>query len=232
MQPSESVGFPVSSPPATLPQVLERFGDHQRLSVRQKKRWLDMLLNWESKNSFGVYDEDGEHVLQVKEDGSGLGNFLKRILLRTMRPFTSTVYDNPVSRPLFTLQRPFRWYFARLEVRTLDGRLVGAVQRKWSWLRRIYVLEDAAGRELAQLFGPILRPWTFEIRQGERELGLVQKKWSGLGTEFFSDADNFWVEMARVDDPRLKVLAFAAVILIDVVHFEQSKSNAAALLGG
>ena len=40
--------------------------------------------------------------------------------------------------------------------------------------------------------------------------------------ELFTDADNFGVELTNVDQD-LKALAFAATVLIDVVHFERSK---------
>ena len=72
--------------------------------------------------------------------------------------------------------------------------------------------------------GPILRPWTFQIRLpglGDDEVGLIQKKWSGLAKEMFTEADNFWVEMGGVNDPTLRALLFAATVLIDVVHFER-----------
>jgi uncharacterized protein YxjI len=73
------------------------------------------------------------------------------------------------------------------------------------------------------LFGPLFKPWTFEIRSGERVVGMIQKRWSGLAKEMFSDADDFGVELSNATDARLKLLAFAAVVLIDVVHFEKSK---------
>jgi hypothetical protein len=56
------------------------------------------------------------------------------------------------------------------------------------------------------------------------EVGLVQKRWSGLANEMFTDADNFGVDLSGVTDPRLKLLAFAAVVLIDIVHFEKAKN--------
>ncbi|MBC7172739.1 MAG: scramblase, partial [Polyangiaceae bacterium] len=37
------------------------------------------------------------------------------------------------------------------------------------------------------------------------------------------DADNFSVDLSNIADARLKALAFAAVVLIDVVHFENAK---------
>ena len=223
MSPSSAAQIPVTVAPATVAAVREEFGQHRTLSVRQKRRWLEVLLNWEAKNSYGVYDEEGNHALQVKEEGSGLLNILKRLMLRTARPFEATVYDNPIPKALMRLNRPFRFIFHRLDVAAGDGSPLGSIEREWSWLRRIYSIKDAQGRELAKLFGPILKPWTFEIQIGGVQRGLLQKRWSGFTSEFLTDADNFALNVGEINDPVLRALCFAATVLIDVVHFEQSK---------
>jgi uncharacterized protein YxjI len=211
-------------PPVALADLYTRFAAHRRLSVRQRRRWIEILFDWESKNSYAVFDEDGNHVLQVKEDAGGLFGILKRVFLGPIRPFSSTVFDNPIPKPLLLLRRPFRFFFHRIDVATAGGEVIGSVERKWSWLRRIYVVNDARGHEIAQLFGPFFRPWTFEVRVEDRTIGTLQKKWSGLLTEMVSDADNFALELADAP-PQLKVLAFAATVLVDVVHFERAQNR-------
>jgi hypothetical protein len=154
---SQPVTVPLALPAATVSDAVAEFADHKRLSVRQRRRWLELLLNWEQKNSYAVYDEDGNHTLQVKEEGSGLWNLVKRLLLRTARPFDAVVYDNPIPKPMLKLHRPFRFFFHRLEVSAADGTPIGAIERRWSWLRRIYAITDA--REIAKLpaDAPVIR---------------------------------------------------------------------------
>ena len=203
-------------------ELASRFEGFQRLTVRQRKNWWEILVSFEMKNEYDVFDQTQRPVLHVREEGSGFLSLLKRLLLGPYRPFTASVTD--ASRPAqwMELRRPFRFIFHRLEVYAPDGALVGAVQKKWSWIRRIYDLDDARGRTVAELFGPILKPWTFEIRQRGQTRGTIRKRWSGWGKELFTDADNFGVELANLDRD-LKVLAFAATVLIDIVHFERSK---------
>lgn len=162
-------------------------------------------------------------MFNVQEQGSGIGSVLKRIFLASYRPFTSHVEDLTTNRQLLSLRRPFRFFLHRLEVSDADGRAVGALQRRWTWLRRKYVIEDAAGQEIATLFGPILKPWTFKVLlpNSTTEVGLVQKKWSGMLKEMFTEADNFWVSYDDVPDPALRALLFSATVLIDIVHFER-----------
>jgi uncharacterized protein YxjI len=205
--------------------LTRRFGAYQRLTVRQRKRWLEILLSFEMRNSYDVYDHGQLPVMRVQELGSGFVQFCKRIFLGPYRPFQAAVLDLGTHEPVLELRRPFRFIYHRLEVSTPDGERLGAIQRRWSWLRRIYVVEDAQGRVIADFFGPILRPWTFELRVNDQVCGMIQKRWSGLLKEAFTDADNFGVDLARIDDPRLKALAFAATVLIDVVHFERSKGG-------
>jgi len=214
---SENLSVPADPAPD------RRFARYQRLTVRQKKRWLEILLSFEVKNTYEVFDENGQPALRVREQGKGILSLLKRLFLGTLRPFHVLVTDIASGQALLELRRPFRFIFHRLDVFAATGAPLGAIQKRWSWLRRIYDVESANGQTVAQLFGPLLRPWTFEIRVGDRVLGTVQKKWSGLGKEMFTDADNFGVDLSGVTDPRMKLLVFAAVVLIDIVHFEKSK---------
>ncbi len=199
------------------------FQGYQRLSVRQRKRWMEILLSFEMKNSYDVHNESGMPVFRVRELGNGFLSLLKRIFLGPVRPFAAEVIDLATEKILFLLRRPFRFFFHRLEVRTGGGEFWGAIERRWSWLRRLYDVQDANGRVVAQLFGPILKPWTFEIQVDGVTAGTIRKRWSGLGKEMFTDADNFGVDLSGLSDPRLKALAFAATVLIDMVHFERAK---------
>ncbi len=202
--------------------VADRFAGFDRLSVRQRKRWREILLSFEMRNQYDVYDGETA-VLHVAEQGEGIGAFLKRILLGPLRPFEMRVSDTTTGGVLLVLRRPWRWIFHRLEVFTGDGQPLGAIEKRWSWVRRLYNVEGPHGEIRATLYGPLLRPWTFEIRAEGRALGTIQKRWSGLGKEMFTDADNFGVGLAAIPEPRLRALVFAATALIDVVHFERSK---------
>lgn len=97
-------------------------------------------------------------------------------------------------------------------------------QRRFSLLRRIYSVFNNSGEEIFQLFGPILHPWTFEIRKNNIEYGKITKKWSGLLKESFTHADNFGVTFPTEWDITQKALFLGAVFLIDFAHFE-NKGN-------
>ena len=205
-------------------ELTRRFGTYDRLTVRQRKRWLEILLSFEMKNTYDVYAGE-QPVFRVQELGKGFVSLIKRVFLGPFRPFEAEVVELATQEPVLRLRRPFRFVLHRLEVTSPTGERVGAIQRRWSWLRRIYVIEDAVGQVVADIFGPILRPWTFVLRVNQEVRGVIQKRWSGLLKEAFTDADNFGVELGGLEDAQSKALAFAATVLIDVVHFERSKGG-------
>ena len=83
-------------------------------------------------------------------------------------------------------------------------------------------LFDATGRETYQLYGPLLHPWTFEIRQGDKVVGRIVKKWTGIGKEALTDADTFGLTFPPGCTVTQKAVLLGAVLLLDFVHFENS----------
>ncbi len=206
-----------------MDQALQRFRGYERLTVRQRRKWLEVIFSFELANRYQVYDEDQRAVLEVKEIGTSFLSLLARLFLGPMRAFQAEITELESGQLVMRLHRRFRFIFQQLDVYGADGAQLGSVVKRWSWFRRIYEIKDPSGAVLAVLFGPFFKPWTFEIRSGEQVLGSIKKRWSGLGRELFTDADNFGVILSGIPDPLLRALAFAATVLVDVVHFERAK---------
>lgn len=186
------------------------------LVVSQKKEWGEIFTGFETRNSYTVLDASGTPLFAAAEEG---GSILGRWFLKSLRPFQIHVRTME-GQPVLRAQRPFRFFFHEISVHDGAGQHLGTIKRRWTWLRRKYSVLDASGQEVFELFGPILHPWTFEIRQGEQTLGKITKKWSGLLKEAYTDADNFGITMPADWDVRTKALFLGAVFLIDFVHFE------------
>ena len=190
------------------------------LVVSQKKEWGEILTGFETKNKYAILTREGEQLYFAAEEG---GSVLWRNLLKSSRPFTIQVLDGE-GQGVLTLKRPFRFYFHHMDILDAQGAPLGSIQKRFSFARRIYTVQDPAGEEVFELFGPILHPWTFQVRVDGREIGKITKKWSGLMKEAFTKADNFGITFPGDLDVRAKALLVGAVFLIDFVHFE-SKSN-------
>jgi uncharacterized protein YxjI len=180
-----------------------------------------MLTGFETKNKYVVLDSSGEKLYMAVEEG---GSTLLRIFFKALRPFEINVltFDG---KSILKLKRPFRFFFHQLYIFDSHGTPLGTIKRRFSVLRRIYSVFNNSGEEIFQLFGPILHPWTFEVRKNNREYGKITKKWSGLLKESFTDADNFGVTFPDDWDITLKALLLGAVFLIDFVHFENKGNN-------
>jgi uncharacterized protein YxjI len=197
---------------------MERLGAALGLVIRQKKEWGEILSGFEQRNSYVVSDPAGGELYAAVEQG---GSTLGRLFLRSLRPFHIQLVALD-GKPALQLRRPFRWYFHQLEVRDVHQRKLGSLRRRFSVVRRIYSVLDANGVESYRLYGPLLHPWTFEIRHGEKVIGRIVKKWTGIGKEAFTNADTFGVTFPPGSTPAQKAVLLGAVLLIDFVHFENS----------
>lgn len=190
------------------------------LVITQKKEWGEILTGFETKNKYLVRDNDGNALYYAAEVG---GSLLLRIFLKALRPFTLAVLSEN-GDVILRVKRPFRFMFHEAEIVDSNENSLGSLKRRFSILRKEYSVFDSAGNEIYQLFGPLLKPWTFFIKNNGEEYGKITKKWSGLLKEAFTDADNFGVTFPAHWDVRLKALFLGAVFLIDFVHFENKGS--------
>jgi uncharacterized protein YxjI len=207
-------------PDSTALALLQR---HSTLRVRQKKEWGEILTGFEGRNRYQVVGDDGQPVFYAGEVEGGLGGVLLRLFLKNSRPFTMEL-KTPEGATVLRLRRPWRFWFSHLDVEDGEGRPLGSVQQRFAFFQRLYDVLGPSGELLATLRGPFFKPWTFNIEQNGQEVGRIQKRWSGLGREMFSDADNFGVTFEQVRDARLRSLVVAATFLIDFVHFENRGS--------
>jgi uncharacterized protein YxjI len=194
---------------------MEELARVDSLAIHQIKEWGEILSGFETRNNYRVMDSSGEEVLLVGEER---GSVLVRLFLKAARPFTLRAMAG--QETVLVFRRPFRFFFSYLDVLDGSGAQLGSVTREFAWLRREYTVRDASGRACFTLFGPLLRPWTFQIMRDGREVGMIQKQWSGAMKEAFSDADNFGVTFPPDADAATKSLLLGAVFLIDFVHFE------------
>jgi uncharacterized protein YxjI len=192
-----------------------------RLRVRQIKEWVEILFDWETQNKYAVVDDQDRQLFFAGEVG-GLGNMLWRYLLGPRRPFTMEVRGRDRLLAL-KLERPFTFFFNRLEVFDGAGAPVGTVQQRFKIFGKRYDLLDPSGRVLGEIRGPLFSPWTFEIFSNGQQAGLVKKRWSGLLGELFTDADNFSLTFSAELSPSLRALMLASTFLIDFAYFEHQK---------
>jgi len=199
---------------------MKNFTGAHALIIHQQKEWGEILSGFETRNKYSIIDTQSNQLFQAEEESGSFSTIMTRFLLSALRPFTIHIFS-PDGYELFTLKRPFRFYFHELGIYKSNDVLLGTIRRRFAVLRRIYSVLDRNGNEIFQLFGPMLKPWTFQIQKQGKELGKITKKWSGLLKESFTDADNFGLSFPKGLDVNQKAILLGAVFLIDFVHFER-----------
>lgn len=194
------------------------------LVIRQRKEMTEVFTNIETSNQYTVSLPSGETLFHVAEQSSGAMAFLTRNFLGSKRPFDMTVLAAGAGAGL-NLRRPWRWLFSSLEVADTNGQQLGVIQQRFSLISKRFSVLDSSGAEIAQLHGPLLRPWTFRVMVDGQEVGKITKEWSGLLREAFTDADTFGVQYGPNMGEPLRSLALAATFLIDFLYFEENTSR-------
>lgn len=189
------------------------------LVVVQQKEMLEIFTDFETRNRYAIRSPEGQVVLFAAELGGSLLASVARHFFKSRRPFKIQLM-RPDGGVQLTLVRPWTWFFSELHVRDEQGRALGSIDQRFSVLHRRFAIKDAAGVEIAEIRGPLFRPWTFQILIGGVFAGKIAKRWSGLLKESFTDADTFGVEFGTSMTPELRSLVLAATFLIDFVFFE------------
>jgi uncharacterized protein YxjI len=210
-----------------MPGLQTIVGDRTRIMIHQMLEWGEIALGFESKNRFEIKDEEGNRLGLAAEEAKGVGAWFLRNLFGRCRKASIHIYDGEGER-LGRGEKPFRWFFHRMDV--FDGdQKIGAIQRKWSLLHRKFAIENAAGEEVMDIYSPMFRIWTFKLLFQDKEVGRISKKWSGLLREAFSDADTFGVECDPNVPDEVRQVLMVATFLIDFTCFENNNGGGSAL---
>lgn len=187
------------------------------LSVEQIKEWGEILTGFETKNKYTIRDLGGRPMFEALEESP----VWSRWLLSSLRPFTLHLWDHR-NVAVLELKRPFRFYFGEIRIADQRQRPMGKIKRKFSMIRRKFSVQDRLGREKYEIIGPFFHPWTFNITQNGFTIGKITKRWSGLGKEMFTDADNFQVQFPPKAGLNDRCLFIGALFLIDILFFENN----------
>ncbi len=174
---------------------------------------------FKAANNFDIHDPaSGEIIMLCREDNLGsITKLLRFTDYKRMTPFDIRV-TTPEGRQLVRLTRGTT--FIRSKVTVLDGKdqKVGGFSQKLMSIGGKFDVLDENDQILCSLKGN-WTGWDFRFVVGDSEFAHVTKKWSGMGKEFFTSADNYVLEISDSvpPDSRVRLLILAAVLCIDMV---------------
>ncbi len=195
------------------------------LVIKQKRELAEIFLGFETRNQYMLFDHQGAPCGTVVERGSGFMAFIKRIFLKSHRPFTIDVIDAS-GKAILEMSRPFFWFFSDITISVPNGPKLGSAHRKFAILHKIYDLRDANGQKFANINSSMFKIWTFAIRDNnDQELARISKKWSGPLKEMFTDADNFMIEFGNHRwTAAQRAVILASAICVDFDFFENNNN--------
>lgn len=193
--------------------------EHTSVVVRQRKE-LAELFGFETRNKYEISDANGNLLFYCAEMQKGFLGFIFRQLLGHWRTFELHFFD-PQRQVVWKALHPFRFIFQRLEVFLQNNETVGEVEWQWGILRKRYLLTNLRSRKTMNIVSGFLSFWTFPVLQHGREVGKIEKKWSGILKEVFTDSDNFLVEFSPELTEQDRILVLSTAILVDLTYFER-----------
>ena len=194
-----------------------------QLSLKQRREWVEILVDFETRNQYAVRGAGGEEVGTLAEEGGGLGRWVARFFLRSHRPLDAALCDR-TGAVLLRLSRPFFFLFSDLNVSDANGLRVGSVHRRFGILHRKYDLRDSFGRTFGRVKSPFWRIWTFFVKAEDGRDAVIGKKWGGMLREVFADADTFGVDFSRATwTAEERAVIFCAAVSIDFDFFENNQ---------
>lgn len=193
---------------------------HKSLLVNQVHEMAE-FFGYETRNKYQISGENNQPVAFAAEQQKGFLGFLMRQFLGHWRKYDILFFDTS-RQPMMKAHHPFRFYFQRLEVYDNDGRMIGALQQRFSLLSKRFDVQNDKGMTIMEVSSPIWKVWTFPFKHNGQQIAQVAKKWAGFLSEAFTDKDKFLVEF---QDPALKEnerrLVLAAALFIDLQYFEK-----------
>lgn len=175
---------------------------------------------FKAANSFDVFDpQTNELILQCREDNLGFFTKMFRFTdYKRMTPFNMEI-KTPTGATILTVRRGVSWFLSTVEVIDEQNRVIGKFKQKFFSIGGKFEVLDASERPLCTLKGR-WTSWDFKfVANDGKEFATVTKKWSGIGKELFTSADNYILQInpeVPADHP-LRMLIMAAVMCIDLV---------------
>ena len=179
-------------------------------------------------NAYDIVDpETGKKVGLAQEKVPGWVIFLRFFVNKQMLPTRVDLIDNPDERgngkTVVSIKRGMTFLRAKVKVLIDGDKEIGYFKSKLFSFGGGFIIYDTKDAKVAEIKGD-WKGWNFKLSDtAGREIGTITKKWSGLGKEMFTSADNYMISLPNSgkSDVGAKPLLLAAGIAIDTVFKEK-----------
>lgn len=174
---------------------------------------------FKAASNYDVLDLDtGEVLLHCREDNLGMFTKMLRFTdYKRMTPFHTEV-RTPQGERILGVQRGVSIFLSKVDVLDESGLRIGGFKQKFLSIGGAFDVLGQDDTTICSLKGK-WTSWDFRFLAGDNELARVSKKWSGIGKELFTSADNYILQISDAvpPDSSIRQLILAAVLCIDLV---------------
>lgn len=178
---------------------------------------------FKASNNYDIFNpETNEMIMTCREENLGFITKLFRFTdYKTMTPF-NVVVKTADGQTVVRVKRGVNFWLSKVEVLDENAKVIGLFKQKLFSIGGKFEVLDPNGNPLCMLKGK-WTGWDFRFIKDNLEFAHVTKKWSGLGKELFTSADNYVLNIndGVPQDSPLRQLILAAVMCIDMVLKER-----------
>jgi uncharacterized protein YxjI len=181
-----------------------------------------LIVNQKAKTvgvnaEYAIFGQNGQQVGVARELGQTQIKKSLSLIPDENRLHTLQILDMD-GRMLLALTRPAKLIKSKMRVAAADGTPIGqVVQKTTGFIHDVRFTLEADGKVLGTLETDSAESIRFSIRDAAgTEIGRISKTWAGLRKEWFTNADNYVVQIHRPLDEPLRSLVVAAAIAVDM----------------
>jgi uncharacterized protein YxjI len=175
------------------------------------------------RDTYDLLDpESGATIGLVKEETAGWARWMRLLLKKVFLPAVVNVYEREDQPPVIWLRKGPGFIHTNVKVSNGRGQEIGRFKSKLFTLGGGFHVYDATGQKFAEVKGD-WKGWNFKLLDANGlELGIITKKWAGLGRELFTNADQYVISMSdsAPSVPDRAALLLAAALAVDLVFKE------------
>ena len=179
--------------------------------IEQHRKFFEM------RNQYRIFDEAGAQIGAVEQVKQSVLALLTRFWtdLDAAIPTILDVTDAS-GQTVLEMRKPwFNWTFA---VTGPGGVELGSIAKRIRMGKARFTITDSSGSEMGEVRAENWRAKDFTIFDvGGNEIAQATKKWRGLATEMFTDADTYVVNVQPYASGPMRSMALAAALAIDIV---------------
>ncbi len=180
--------------------------------------FIDEKVNmFKFENDYKVYDGFGMQQGNIKQK-LGIGKKLLSLLInKAMMPFKLEIL-NMEGEVQATISRGWTFFMSKITVAGPEGDVYGYITQKFKLLKPRFIITDENQNKIAEINGD-WKAWNFSITDAsDKSIGVISKKWNGLGKELFTTADKYNVSIEEsVVENKNKIVIVSGAITIDMI---------------